>query len=370
MNQKTIKYLGATVVGLILLLVIMRTSDDNNAIVSGGMLLPDFRAIANNVSEVRISRTSADESLRLERVDGNWVVTDRDNYAADVGKIRQLIIALADAKIVEEKTSNPDNYDRLGVKDPQDGGSGTEVVVVSGDATNSVILGEEAQGEFRYARVSGEQQSFLVDQSPDLPAEVGDWLLPDVLDLAATRIRSVTISHADGETIAIEKSERAQTDFDVLGVPEDRELSYATVANGIAGALADLTLDDVRAATDAPPSTTTVFDAWNALQITAEIVEDDDTSWITFAAAAVAVDDAAETGLTESAASSADDTLDDSAENASNEDQAQESKSAADEAAEINERLAGWQYKLADYQKNLLVRRWDDILKAEEDEES
>ena len=39
-----------------------------------------------------------------------------------------------------------------------------------------------------------------------------------------------------GETIVIEKSEREQTDFDVSGIPDGRELTYATVGNGIAGA--------------------------------------------------------------------------------------------------------------------------------------
>jgi hypothetical protein len=30
----------------------------------------------------------------------------------------------------------------------------------------------------------------------------------------------------------------------------------------------------------------------------------------------------------------------------------------------IIERTSGWQFRIADYKANLLVRRWDDILKA------
>ena len=39
------------------------------------------------------------------------------------------------------------------------------------------------------------------------------------------------------------------------------------------------------------------------------------------------------------------------------------------EVIDINDRLSGWQYRLPDFKKNLLTRRWDDILKAADDEE-
>jgi hypothetical protein len=37
-------------------------------------------------------------------------------------------------------------------------------------------------------------------------------------------------------------------------------------------------------------------------------------------------------------------------------------------AAEINARLSGWQYRLPDHKKNLLVRRWEDILKSTDED--
>ena len=38
-------------------------------------------------------------------------------YPADAAKVRKLLLALAEAKPVEEKTSNPANYAALGVED-------------------------------------------------------------------------------------------------------------------------------------------------------------------------------------------------------------------------------------------------------------
>ncbi|MBT8131905.1 MAG: DUF4340 domain-containing protein, partial [Gammaproteobacteria bacterium] len=294
MTNRTVQILAATIVGLILLLLVTR-DDNEKTIYAGGLLLPEFKAVANDVTNISITRASDSESLEIRSDGDRWVVTDRDDYPADIGVIRQLIIALAEANIVEEKTANPENYDRLGVADPGPDSTGTRVVVAGDDFSYSVILGNEAQGDFRYARVTDQQTSFLIDQNPDLPTSIGGWLTDEVIDLPAAKIRSVAISHADGETLVIEKNEEAQTDFAVLDIPDGRELSYATVANGIGGALTSLTLQDARAAVDAEPAASVVFETWDGLTVTADIITEDDETWISFAAeAATEASDAAD----------------------------------------------------------------------------
>lgn len=190
-----------------------------------------------------------------------------------------------------------------------------------------MILGNSARGDSHYARVPGQATSYLVDRNPPIPQSPGDWLKPDILDISASRVKRMSVAHADGETIVIEKTDEAQTDYDVVGIPEGRELTYATLGNAMAGALAGLQLDDVRKRVHAPAETSVTVDTWDGLTVSAEIVTVDEATWMSFAA----------TGA--------------DSEN-------------ADEAAAINERLSGWQYRVADHKKNLMVRRWDDILKA------
>jgi hypothetical protein len=332
MTRKTIHALVAIIVGLALLLMVLRSDDLDDTMLSGKALLPNLKAVANDVTEIRLRRPAEDEAVTLLKRNGKWVVGSRDDYAADLARLRQLIIALADAEVVEEKTSNPELYAKLSVGDPEDGGTGTKVSLTGSDFSYDVILGNTAQGKNRYARVAGEATSYLVNQNPELPPSAGDWLAPVIVDLDAGDVRRVVISHADDETITIEKTEKEQTDFDVSEVPEGRELSYATVGNGIAGALAKLELDDVRIRVEAPAVTTTVYETWNGLRVTADIVSDEETSWISL-----------------------------SAELANGE------SGASEKAAEINERVSGWQYRIADHKKNLLTRRWDDILRSTEE---
>jgi hypothetical protein len=330
MNRKAVPVLAALIAGLLLMLLVLRGNDGSD-VAPGQRLLPDFGAVANDTTMVAIQAPDDSDLVSLQRIDGQWVVSTRDNYAADIGKLRQLIIALAEANILEQKTSDPERYERLGVDDPESGGKGTRVTVSGPDFEYAVILGNRTQGKYRYARDAAVAPSYLVDRDPTLPASADDWLLPDLLDIAAKRVKRVSIAHADGESIVISKDTEEQTDFSVLDIPADRELSYATVANGIGGELASLKLEAVRPRIEAPATTTTVFLTWDGLTVTAEIVADGDESWVGFSAAA-----------------------------------SDEASAATDEIATINQRLAGWQYQLPDYKADLLVQRWADLLKAAE----
>ena len=329
MSRKNIQILLAIIVALVLTIFVVETTDDTSTVVQGERLLPEFATQANAAQRISIIRADAD-ALTIDKQSGRWVLAARDNYAVDLGKLRALIIALADARIVEEKTSNPELYEKLGVDDPEDGGSGTKVLVEGEDYSYAVILGKSAQGKHRYARLADQETSHLIDTNPNIATEAGDWLVADVIDLKSSRVRKVTIAHEDGERITVEKTSEDLTDFDVTDIPDGRELSYATVGNGIAGALSALKFDDVRKATEGTLSATVVFETWDGLQVTAEVGTENDESWVAFTA----------TG------------------------EAGSSSESDEPATGINDRLSGWQYRLPDYKKNLLTRRWDDILQS------
>ena len=342
MTAKSFRVLLVVVVGLVLVtwgLEIARNGDGGG----GRQLLPGLADDANAASDVTIVMPGERPPVVLQRIDDRWAVTSRNDYPADVAKLRQLVLALSEATIVEEKTADPARYARLGVADPDAEGGGTRIVIAGEGFTHEVILGDAAQGDYRYARVPGNATSFLIDRDPDVPASAGDWLSAGIIDIGADRIRRVSVSHADGETIVIDKGARELTDFTVLDVPEGRELSYATVANGIAGALAKLTLEDVRARTNAEAATSTEFLTWDGTRIVATVTEDDDGRWFAFDVEAAAPG-----------------TGDESA--AEDKDAAQGDEDALD-VESLADRLTGWEYRLTDYKAGLLTRRWEELLK-------
>ena len=333
MNKSTLRLLLFLVLVLVAALWLIESGGDGDLPEAGTLLMPDLRSVANEIDEVTVHR-AGQPALAIRRSDGNWVVPDRGDYPANVDALRTVLLAMSEAAVIEAKTANPALHGRLGVDAPSAEGS-TAVLVSAraGERDFALIFGNVAQGSYRYARISGEDQSWLIDQNPDLPAGVADWLDKDIVDIDSSQVRLVTVSHPDGETISISKAAEADVNFDVADVPAGRQLTYSTVANGIAGALNDLDLDDVRPATGiAEDAILATFETFDGIRVLARTVAEDDGNWLSLEIE----------GLGD----------------------------ATDEPDALRQRVGGWEFRIADYKANLLTRRWEDILEPLADESS
>lgn len=326
------------------------------------LLMPELAGILNDVDEVVLTKAGNETIATLERGAGGWSVAEKSGYAADVGAIREALVAISEAKIVETKTANPGFYDRLGVTGVErEDSAGTAVTIRAGDRTlPTMIFGATEGADYRYARPADDAQSVLVDRDPELPRETPDWLRTDILDVQGDRVQQVTIEHADGEGIVVNKEGRAQTNFSVAPIPEGRELRYPGAANAIGNSLRDLQLEDVRRDTDAGGVVvaTTVFETFDGLVVTVTGISIDDVVWLGFDAAFDA----------EQAVDFADEEVGD--------DLAAEADADAPdpraEADAINARVDGWLYRIPDFQYQQMTRRIEDLLQppAEDDADS
>lgn len=350
MNTRQVRTLAIVLFVLLAAFFATRLSDNQGGGQASVLLLPGLSEQINDISQLRAIK--AGESTTIRHSDGQWVVREREDYPADTGKLRKLLLELAEARKIEEKTSNPDLYARLGVEDSSADSQGTELRISAGDTEFSLIVGNLAQRQYRYARIAGEAKSWLIDQNPSVPNNISAWLLQDILDVDSDLIQSVTITHDDGETIHIEKDDRTARDFSVPDIPEGRELSYASVVDSIAGVVSGLKLQDVARAgqTEADDSgARAVYRTFDGLEIAIDSVKRENDTWITVSASQGEAAPPAVTG--ETAAS-------------------EQATDAATESAEsINDRLGGWTYKIQSYKADQLRRRWDNILKGTEEEE-
>lgn len=360
MNRSTPRNLGIVLFALVAILVGLELADRSESPAgAGGLLFEDLKERINEVERIAVDAAGEDRVI-VERTREGWVVQNRDGYAADVSRVREVLIALSDATIVELKTSNPERYAAIGVQDPEvEGAGGRRLTATAGDATYSVILGNSAAGSNRYVRPADREGSLLIDTNPDVPDGAAGWLDPQLIDVDAATLQAVSIEHADGETLRIEKSSRDEANFSVPDVPEGRELSYPTVANSIAGALNDLELEDVRRSAGLEAASMATFSSFDGLVVRVSVYADsDDSRWIAVEASAT------EPPLPAAEAETGDETeAGDAAE--------PEPDPAADVAAEaeaINGRARGWEFRIPDYKANQLTRRWEDILAEPADE--
>lgn len=371
MKSGSVKILAIVVIVLFGVLYALNTADRSPPGAEGELLVPELKERLNDLDSVTI--TDADGQLTVSHEDDVWRVRDKSGYPADTATLRQVLLAVAEARKVEQKTANPSLYDRLGVQHPaEEGGDGVLIEASAPEFGFSLILGDSAQGDYRYARIPAEEQSWLIDRNPDLPEDVAGWLRSGIVDIASTEVRSVEIRHTDGETIRLGKENPQAGTFTVEEIPDGRELSYPTVVNGIAGALGNLTLEDVAPAgeEDFTPTARVTFVTFDGLQVDVTTGEIDEATWITVDAATTAADAAVapapaepEPPGSEPVTAAADETPDT--------DTAEEEAAAptpAERADDINARTAGWRYRIAAYKADQLTRRWEDILKAESEE--
>ncbi len=367
MTRRSIIVLAAVLAVLVLIILLGQRGEQPPGDELGS-LVPGLQERLDAVTAVTITAPGSAVVATIQRGDSGWTVAQRDGFPADVSRLRNVLTALAEARRIERKTANPQFYERLGVRPIEDAeANGTLVTIAGLDEPIAIIVGDAAGTDYRYVRLQNDAVSWLIDRDPDVPDDTGEWLAAELLDIGGDRIQSVTISHPDGEVVQVSRSSRDQTNLAVADIPAGRELLYDGVANVIGDVLEKLTLEDVEPAAAEPSATPirSVFKTFDGLVITAAGFERDDAAWVSFSAAfdpeqaaAFAPDEA------EAVAGEAESGADAGAESDGGDDD------VASEAARLNERLAGWHYKITQFKFDQMTRNMDDLLQTPPAEDS
>jgi hypothetical protein len=233
-------------------------------------LYPGLKEQLNSVSTVNMYKAADAHVVELKKQGNDWTVSERDNYPADDAKVRKLLVAIADAKVYEQKTSNPEAYATLGVEDTK-GKSATSlrIELLGAPKPVNLIVGKEGVGaRSSYVRRAGEPQSWLINATIDTSSTPEAWLRKDIIDVGADRMQSATVTTKDAKPYTAAKATRADANFSVDGLPKGKSLSAPTAANSVASALASLSLSDVRAASAfqaTPPAAHATFKTFDGL---------------------------------------------------------------------------------------------------------
>src|SRR5690606_9615303 len=193
------------------------------------VLFPGLEARLNEVERVRVEGRG--RGVTIERRDGTWVVKEADGYPALVNRVRQTLVGLAQLRIIEPKTSNPDFFKRLGVEDPKADGSNSVLLTLeykAGSKVATLVVGNDRRsaapgtGPGLYVREPDSTQSLLVEGSLELSVDAFNWFERDLFDIRSDRVRRIEIHHPDGEQVVLERPQRG-ADFVLPGIPQGKE---------------------------------------------------------------------------------------------------------------------------------------------------
>ena len=258
----------------------------------GEPFLSGLQTQLDSITDIRLRKGSSAPILTLRRNEpGHWGIVERDNYPADVSKVRRLLLALSDAKVVEEKTSNPANYARLGVEDPQNAAAGgVEVTLQSPAKSVSVIVGRMGGGG-SYVRRNGEAKSFVVVPAISVDTGVRDWLDTRLFDIALDKIQRIHLKPGDGTGYTLSRTagdpkNPAASPFKLDTVPSGREANDAATLAPSPSTFNAIPADDVAAASSIDFAKPAVLDIamldGSTYAITGTVIAD--KHWITLTA--------------------------------------------------------------------------------------
>jgi hypothetical protein len=332
-------------------------------------LYPGLVDQINDVTGLTIRSTQATTELSRKR--DEWVVANRDNYPATFANVKNTLLNIANATVVERKTANPERYAQIGVADLDDADSKATLVDIKGgpDSTLvSLLIGNErsaSQLNARqyYVRKSGEAGALLVEGELNVSAEPQDWVDPDVVNVATERVRKVTITPADGSAIVVSKEKPTDNFFSLENVPTGFTAKSRSVISSLGAVLLDVKFENVAAASKvagAEPVSTAEIRTFDGLVVNASRYALGDEHFVRFE---FGFDPASVVKPEPPAATDAQ--ADDGEEPP---EAAEDSEpSVAEEAERLNKRTAKWVYALPDYKNRMLEKRFDDMLKPIED---
>ncbi|MCZ6773533.1 MAG: DUF4340 domain-containing protein [Proteobacteria bacterium] len=322
----------------------------------------------NDVGRVHLK--SAEHETILVRDHDAWKVENRDGYPAEFARVKRAVLQMAELKLVEEKTTIPENYPRIGVADiDSDEADGTliELTTDTNEAIAALLIGNALNTGARkqhYVRKLGDQQSWLVAGELDISAETYKWHDSDIADIDTQRVKQVSIQTQEGETILVAKSDSSKNYFELANIPEGYEAKSKATISSIGAILLSLKFNDVASATRVGQLTSIKqieLQTFDGLVATLEEFELEGRSLVRF-------DFSFDPELLEAEDEEEEEDVGE-AETADGEDEMGETSAAeavADEAARLKKSTAQWVYELPDYKMRTINKRFEDLIKESE----
>lgn len=189
-----------------------------------GPVLPELAATLNDQKSITLS--DIENTVSFARKDGQWVFKDLPGLPVKQGKVRELLLDILSAKLVEAKTDDPQFHNAIGL-----GSGGTRIEL--GDGTG-FIIGKEAAGAGVFVRRLDGDQSYVAKQVPTPQVQVKAWA-----DITVPVVQRDLISRVDVNDGAEPYSVVVSGDTQILETLEsDEALAYDGVLDTVvAGAV-------------------------------------------------------------------------------------------------------------------------------------
>jgi hypothetical protein len=247
LNSLTVLFI-VTAVMVVFMLFTLRGEDGTTD--DYALLFPGLFEQLSDVDNITI--TSLEDNFTMYREGEDWYIKERWNFPADLNLVKRALIDISEAKILERKTNNPEDYMLLGVEGAEQGGSSSQIMMKKGDdVVAGLILGLERElpntigARQFYVRRADEDRAWLAEGYLNINPLMLNWIKSEVINVARERIASLNIIQPNGETLTLINLGQK----DKFGLPEfmhNTTFKYQQLGYDMAGTLFQLRMEDVQ----------------------------------------------------------------------------------------------------------------------------
>ena len=253
-----------------------------------------FPALASEAASIdRIVVTQGGKPLTIERDGEVWRVTSQDGYPAMNEKVRALLLALTDAKLLEPKTRVADRYGLLEVDDPASKSSNARLITLedaAGRTLGEIIAGKQRTGAApaagqgtggTYVRRPGDEQSWLASTAIPGGSALKDWANPRVFETQTERIKDLTVEVRGEPPYTLKRNDDGS--HALAAIPSGKKVKYVNMIDNIVEAASFLDFERVRKqpATPETEAGTVRFETDGGLKIALHVRRGEDGgTWI------------------------------------------------------------------------------------------
>ena len=267
-----------------------------------------------------IAITDNDASLTLAQQDEQWIITERDGFAAKFDDIQKLVTSAVSLKSLRQIQASKKQHGRFGLLDPADNetnaGTRVEFKDVQGQVLKSLLLGKKGSANseanagspfgssdnHRYVLADGKVAVVAIDYSSalnDVSADPANWLAKEDF-LKVEKIKSITITQpneADSWTLTHIK----EGDDMALSDAKPEEKLDSSKGNSAGRVLGSPSFDDIASKSAKPEETgmdkavKATIDTFEGYNYVVKMAKKDDGHYMSLAASGTRLAQADET---------------------------------------------------------------------------
>jgi len=257
MHKNRLMIFGLVAVALIIAAA-LAVNKENTSVSNadaGKAVFPELKSQVNDVAQIELAQR--DKTFHVVKNEQGWVIKEKNNYAADLSKIKQVILTMADLTTIEAKTKKADRYSVLGVEDVKADSTSSSIKLLDKDGKElaALIVGKQESSSLSgkgvdtvYVRRINDEQSWLAKGELRLDAKANQWINTKLFDVSPKRMQKVVLTGPDRKAVTIEKHDRSAQDFTLLGIPKNKTIESTSEVNAIADAISNIVIRDVESA--------------------------------------------------------------------------------------------------------------------------